>query len=55
MKLNNTVKKIGDIIMKNEPVYRVFNSNKTALDGASRLLIKTINCANNHKDYNLIF
>ena len=49
------LKKTGDIIMKNEPVYRVFNSNKTALDSASRLLIKTINCANNHKDYNLIF
>ena len=49
------LKKTGDPIIKNEPVYRVFNSNKTTLDNAAKMLIKTINCGKRHADQKLIF
>ena len=49
------LKKTGDPIIKNEPVYRVFNSNKTTLDNAAKMLIKTINCGKRHTDQKLIF
>ena len=49
------LKKTGDPIIKNEPVYRVFNSNKKTLDNAAKMLIKTINCGKRHADQKLIF
>ncbi len=49
------LKKTGDPIIKNEPVYRVFNSNKTTLDNAAKMLIKTINCGKKDTDQKLIF
>ncbi len=49
------LKKTGDQIIKNEPVYRVFNSNKKTLDNAAKMLIKTINCGKRHADQKLIF
>ena len=49
------LKKTGDSIIKNEPVYRVFNSNKKTLDNAAKMLIKTINCGKRHADQKLIF
>ena len=49
------LKKTGDPIIKNEPVYRVFNSNKKTLDNAAKMLIKTINCGKRHTDQKLIF
>ena len=48
------LKKIGDTVVKEEPVYRLFSSNKVALDNASNMLKKTICCGNGHKEYKLI-
>ena len=48
------LKKIGDTVVKEEPVYRLFSSNKVALDNASNMLKKTLGCGNGHKEYKLI-
>jgi thymidine phosphorylase len=36
------IKKVGDEILKGEPVFRVFNSSSTRLDSALRLLKNTV-------------
>ena len=48
------LKKIGDTVVKEEPVYRLFSSNKVALDNASNMLKKTLGCGDGHKEYKLI-
>ena len=48
------LKKVGDTVVKEEPVYRLFNSNKVALEKAFKMLRKTIGCGNGLTKHNLI-
>jgi len=48
------LKKVGDTVVKEEPVYRLFNSNKVALDNAFKMLKKTIGYGNGITKHNLI-
>ena len=48
------LKKVGDTVVKEEPVYRLFNSNRVALENAFKMLKKTIGCENGLTKHNLI-